>query len=338
MASPAQAHQHHALAHPHPLLEAQRQWKAPASTALPPNTLRPVMPASQRAAVVLVVLSHTLNGNKNKKQRPAQTSSGQTIKHFPKAHIRQGANHNDTRPSTMGERLSFSLTTFSPSGKLVQIEYAFQAVQGGNTSLGIKSTNGVVIATEKKMPSVLVDETTLHKVVKITDTAGMVYSGMGPDSRILTEKGRKLAQKYYRVYHEDIPTRMLVQELAGVMQEYTQRGGVRPFGVSLLVAGMDDDGTGKKTPALYQVDPSGSYFAWKATAIGKNMVNAKTFLEKRYNTDLELEDAVYNAILTLKEGFEGQMTEHNIELGIVDQNGFRRLQPSEVKDYLAATP
>ena len=91
------------------------------------------------------------------------------------------------------------------------------------------------------------------------------------------------------------------------------RSGVRPFGVSLLAAGYDDTG-----PHLYQIDPSGSYWAWKASAIGKRMVNAKTFLEKRYNEDIELEDAIHTAILTLKEGFEGQMTEHNIELAVVD--------------------
>jgi 20S proteasome subunit alpha 2 len=70
---------------------------------------------------------------------------------------------------------------------------------------------------------------------------------------------------------------ILVKEVASIMQEYTQSGGVRPFGVSLLIAGIDAKG-----PALYQVDPSGSFWAWKASAIGKNMVNAKTFLEKRY--------------------------------------------------------
>lgn len=233
----------------------------------------------------------------------------------------------------MSEQYSFSLTTFSPSGKLVQIEYALNAVAAGNTSIGIKAMDGVVVATEKKMPNILVDETSLNKVVKLTDSIGMVYSGMGPDSRVLMSKGRKLAQQYYRVYQETIPTLQLVRELASVMQEYTQRGGVRPFGVSLLICGFDQAGT----PALFQVDPSGSYFSWKASAIGKNMVNAKTFLEKRFSEELELEDAIHTAILTLKEGFEGQMTENNIEIGIVDKDGgFRRLEPAEVKDYLAS--
>jgi 20S proteasome subunit alpha 2 len=103
------------------------------------------------------------------------------------------------------------------------------------------------------------------------------------------------------------------------------------FWVSCSICGWDEPGK----PVLFQCDPSGAYFAWKATAMGKNQVNGKTFLEKRYSEDLELEDAVHTAILTLKEGFEGQMTEDNIEIGICNDAGFRRLTTQEVKDYLA---
>ncbi|KAG0244590.1 nucleophile aminohydrolase [Mortierella sp. GBAus27b] len=242
----------------------------------------------------------------------------------------------------MADRYSFSLTTFSPSGKLVQIEYALSAVNAGVTSIGIKATNGIVIATEKKAVSTLIDDSSLEKVAIICSNIGMVYSGMGPDYRVLVNKARKAAQAYKRVYMEEPPTAILVKEIASVMQEFTQSGGVRPFGVSLLIAGFDESG-----PMLYQVDPSGSYWPWKATAIGKNMVNAKTFLEKRYNEDIELEDAIHTAILTLKEGFEGQMTENTIEIGVItgivatkDDGAvvlpeFRKLSPSEVKDYLA---
>jgi len=233
----------------------------------------------------------------------------------------------------MSERYSFSLTTFSPSGKLVQIEYALAAVAAGAPSVGIKATNGVVLATEKKQKSVLYDEHSINKIELITKNVGIVYSGMGPDYRVLVKAARKLAQQYYLQYQEQIPTAQIVQRVASVMQEYTQSGGVRPFGVSLLVAGWDED---EEKPYLYQCDPSGAYFAWKATAMGKNFNNGKTFLEKRYSDNLELEDAVHTAILTLKESFEGQMTEDNIEIGICDKDGFKRLSPSEVKDYLAA--
>lgn len=160
---------------------------------------------------------------------------------------------------------SFSLTTFSRTGKLLQIEYALNAVANGRTSLGICAKDGVVIATDKKFSSSLVDTDGVNKVETINKHTGFVYSGVGPDYRVLVKKARKSSQAYYRMYREDQPVSQLVKETAGVMQEYTQSGGVRPFGVSVLVAGMDGDGT----PKLYQVDPSGSYFGWKATAIGK---------------------------------------------------------------------
>ncbi|KAG9335602.1 hypothetical protein JZ751_004367 [Albula glossodonta] len=222
----------------------------------------------------------------------------------------------------MAERgYSFSLTTFSPSGKLVQIEYALAAVAAGAPSVGIKAANGVVLATEKKQKSILYDEQSVHKVEPITKHIGMVYSGMGPDYRVLVRRARKLAQQYFLVYQEPIPTAQLVQRVASVMQEYTQSGGVRPFGVSLLIAGWDED-----RPYLFQSDPSVS--------------NTVRLLRAQhpcpYNEDLELEDAIHTAILTLKESFEGQMTEDNIEVGICNEAGFKRLSPAEVKDYLAA--
>lgn len=118
---------------------------------------------------------------------------------------------------------SFSLTTFSPSGKLVQIEYALNAVSAGATSLGITATDGVVIATEKKLPSILVDEATVKKIANITPNIGVVYSGMGPDFRVLIRKARKTAQAYFRLYHEHIPVAQLVRETAAVMQEFTRK-------------------------------------------------------------------------------------------------------------------
>mmetsp|Transcript_15003 Transcript_15003/g.41505 ORF Transcript_15003/g.41505 Transcript_15003/m.41505 type:complete len:237 (+) Transcript_15003:170-880(+) len=226
---------------------------------------------------------------------------------------------------------SFSLTTFSRTGKLLQIEYALNAVANGKTALGICAVDGVVLATDKKMPSVLVDSEQVHKIEEITPTTGFCYAGVGPDYRVLVKRARKSAQSYTRVYGETQPVGQLVKNTAGTMQEYTQRGGVRPFGISLLVAGLQGDGT----PGLYQVDPSGAYFGWKATAIGKNYVSAKNFLEKRWNEDMELEDAIHTALLTLREGFEGEMTAHNIQVATVRKDGkFVVLTAQQIQDYL----
>ena len=273
-------------------------------------------------------------------------------------------------------------------------EYALNAVNQGVTSLGIKgtflhrirqniadtndaATNGIVLATEKKSSSPLIDSSSSSKVSLITPNIGMVYSGMGPDYRVLVDKARKVSHTgYKRIYNEYPPTRILVQDVARVMQEATQSGGVRPYGVSLLIAGWDDGiepeaetkqtegeedlekkkisgktgGIQKGGPSLYQVDPSGSYFPWKATAIGKSATSAKTFLEKRYTEGLELEDAIHIALLTLKETIEGEMNGDTVEIGIVGPPEdrllgfegvegaqgprFRKLSPTEVEDYL----
>ncbi|TYI47268.1 hypothetical protein E1A91_D13G161200v1 [Gossypium mustelinum] len=87
-----------------------------------------------------------------------------------------------------------------PSGKLVQIEHALTAVGSGQRSLGIKAANGVVNATEKKLPSILVDETSVHKIQCLAPNIGVVYSGMGPDFRVLVQKSRKQAEQYHRLY------------------------------------------------------------------------------------------------------------------------------------------
>lgn len=261
----------------------------------------------------------------------------------------------------MADRYSFSLTTFSPSGKLVQIEYALNAVKQGVTSLGIKATNGVVLATEKTIQNTLVKPESFNKVELLTPDIGVTYAGMNPDFRVLVDKSRKLSHtNYKRIYNEYPPVRILTSDIAKTMQEATQSGGVRPYGVSLLVGGYDDatlsknlkeNESGASGFSLYQVDPSGSYYPWKATAIGKNSNSAKTFLEKRYNEELELEDAIHIALLALKETIEGEMNGNTIEIVVIGEPDdsklgftgleaaqgprFKRLTPQEIDDRLS---
>ena len=195
---------------------------------------------------------------------------------------------------------NYGLTTFSRSGKLDQIDYALEAMGRGESSVGICAKNGVVLASEKKLNSVMVDEDSFHKIELVGEAKGISFAGLSADFRALLLKGRKEYQNFFARYKSAITTRRISDELGKVMQEATQSGGIRPFGVSLLVAGYDSDG-----PHLYQIDPSGANFGWKATAIGKNMVGMKNFLEKRYSDEVEIEDAIHLAILMLKENFEG---------------------------------
>ena len=140
----------------------------------------------------------------------------------------------------------YSLTTFDKRGELTQIKYALNAVAKGETCLGIRAKNGVMIACEKKVSSILFDEEIFNKVASIYSHVGAANSGIGPDFRVTIKKARKDAQAYNKVYHDSIPMFVLCKELAELMQEFTQSGGVRPFGISLLVAGYDESG-----PHLY---------------------------------------------------------------------------------------
>jgi len=231
----------------------------------------------------------------------------------------------------MTERYSFGLTTFSPSGKLVQIEYALNAVAAGASCVGIIAKDGVVLAVENKV-SPTVAPGSVSKIEEVSDHIGMTYSGLGPDFRVLTDHARKQAQSYQINFGEMPSTKLLVESVANVMQEYTQSGGVRPFGVSLLIGGWDVQ---EDRPRLFQCDPSGAYFSWKATALGRNYIHARTFLERRYNEDLELDDAVHTALLTLKESFDVQITEDNVQIALCKKSGFLKLQQQAVKDYIS---
>ncbi len=205
--------------------------------------------------------------------------------------------------------------------------------RAGKTVIGIVAANGVVIASERRPPSSLVDLETYNKMENISPSTGFVYAGMGADFRVLVERARKSATAYHRRYQEQIPVRELTQSTATVMQEFTQEGGVRPFGVSLLVAGYDDEG-----PQLYQADPSGAFFGWKATAIGKGMAPCKQMLERRWQKDMEIEDAVHLALLCLRESSETQMTASTVQIGVVGNDRvFRILTEKQVEEYFQET-
>eukprot|EP01059_Diplonema_ambulator_P028796 TRINITY_DN47749_c0_g1_i1.p1 TRINITY_DN47749_c0_g1~~TRINITY_DN47749_c0_g1_i1.p1 ORF type:complete len:250 (+),score=76.82 TRINITY_DN47749_c0_g1_i1:51-752(+) len=223
---------------------------------------------------------------------------------------------------------AFSLTTFSPQGKLIQIEYAMQTVNKGGTALGIKAKDGICIATEKRTQP-LQDTGAVQKIQMIDEHVGAVHAGIFGDARVLFTQARRFCQVYRSEYGQPMPIGQLVRKLADIMQEYTQSNGVRPFGCSLLIAGADSAGN-----HLYQVDPSGLFITWKATSIGSGSTNAKVYLEKRYSAEMEVEDATHTAIRTLKEGFDGKMDSQNIELAKVENGKFTILPPSDIEEYL----
>ena len=160
---------------------------------------------------------------------------------------------------------------------------------------------------------------------------GATYAGLFGDFRVLLQSARKHNLKYKLTYEEPILLGNLARETAKIFQEFTQSGGVRPFGISLLMAGVDYEG-----PQLYQLDPSGVYYEWKAASVGKNASMAKVFLEKRYKDEFDRDEAIHTALLALKDGFEGTMNNSNIEIGYIDSsdNLFKILGKREIDNCL----
>ena len=225
---------------------------------------------------------------------------------------------------------NFSLTTFSNDGSLDQVNYAITAANNGETTLGLKTKEGVILACEKNLNSILVDSTSFSKINNLSKYIAIAYSGLSPDCRVLLKKARKEFQEYKLKFMDDLmPVHSLSREVANVMQEYTQSGGVRPFGVCLLMAGYDREGH-----HLYQIDPSGAYYELKAGAIGKNKSRATQNLERRYKDGLSIDDGLSIMISTLREGYDGEVTENNIEIAILKNSGFELLTPEQVKNYL----
>ena len=225
---------------------------------------------------------------------------------------------------------NFSLTTFSNDGSLDQVNNAITAANNGETTIGLKTKDGVILACEKTLNSILVDSTSFSKISNVSKYTGVAYSGLTPDYKVLLKHARKEFQKYKLKFVDNLmPVHSLSKEVANLMQEYTQSGGVRPFGVCLLMAGCDREGN-----HLFQIDPSGAYYELKAGAIGKNRFRATQNLERRYKDGLSIDDGLSIIISTLREGYDGEVTENNIEIAILKSTGFELLTPEQIKNYL----
>lgn len=223
-----------------------------------------------------------------------------------------------------------AITVFSPDGHLFQVEYANEAVKKGSCVVGVKGKEVVVLAVEKHAVPKLQDSRTIRKILKIDDKICLAFAGLNADARVLVNKTRIECQSY-RLNYEDAPTvEYCSRFIARTQQKYTHRGGARPFGVSALVAGYNTDGI----PELYQTDPSGTYYGWKACAIGNNFKTPLDLLEKKYAEDMSELDTVKLAIKALLEICEASTD--NIELYVVDKKGGRFYSVAELEPLVKA--
>lgn len=198
----------------------------------------------------------------------------------------------------MARRYDGRTTTFSPEGRLYQVEYAMEAISHAGTSLGILAKDGVVLAAEKKIISKLLDpEKKAEKMYKLDGHIACSVAGITADANILINYARLAAQRYNYTYQEPIPVENLVKIVCDTKQGYTQFGGQRPFGVSFLYAGWDPYFGFQ----LYHSDPSGNYGGWKATAIGANNQGAQSILKQDWKEELTVREAALLAIKVMSK-------------------------------------
>ena len=159
-----------------------------------------------------------------------------------------------------------AITVFSPDGRLYQVEYAIETVRRGTLAVGIKSKDGVVIAVEEKARKLQVSDVT-QKIFQIDDHIGVAAAGYIPDARTQVDHARFFAQSNRLIYDEPVDVEGVAKNLADMAQQFTQYAGVRPYGVALILAGVDKNGA-----SLYQTDPSGTYIGYDAVAIGMEVI------------------------------------------------------------------
>ena len=183
----------------------------------------------------------------------------------------------------MYDKYDVSLSIFSPEGTLSQVEYALEAVKKGGLSIGMIGNKCIILAAERKAVPKLQDQRTIRKINRIDSHIAMTFAGIIADSRSLSDYARYQSQSCR--YSLDIsPTvENIAKDTAFKMQEYTQRAGVRPFGLSCIIAGFDE---GKDEPKLFLTDPSGQVSMWKAGVIGKNSDKVLGILEEKYKDNM----------------------------------------------------
>ena len=213
----------------------------------------------------------------------------------------------------MARRYDTTTTTFSPEGRLYQVEYAMEAIGNAGTCLGILASDGILLAAERISTNKLLDEVLYsEKIYTINDNTACTVAGLTSDANLLIQELRLIGQRYYYTKQELIPCEQLVSQLSDMKQAYTQYGGKRPFGVSLLYMGWDSHWGYQ----LYQSDPSGNYSGWKATCIGNNSNAAISQLRQEYREgEMSLDDALDLAVKVLSKTLDmTKITPEKIEI------------------------
>jgi proteasome alpha subunit len=218
---------------------------------------------------------------------------------------------------------------YSPDGRIYQVEYAIETVKRGTLAIGIRSKEGVIMAVEEK-PRTLQTSNITQKIFQVDYHIGVAAAGYIPDARVQVDGARFFSQGNRMTYDESVEVATVAKHLADQAHQFTQYGGVRPNGVSMIIAGIDQKGE-----SIYVTDPSGTYVQFAAIAIGAGSDDVNAFLEKHYKDDLSLDDAASLAIAAINLKAEAKDGVNNIKMAKVTSQAkiFEKVSESDLQNY-----
>ena len=224
-----------------------------------------------------------------------------------------------------------SITMFSPDGRLLQVEYAKKTVKQGSTALGIACKDGVVLVSDKRITSPLLVPEAVEKMFKVDDHIAATASGIISDARVLIDRAQLKAQQHSVTYDSKIDVLSIVKDMCDLKQICTQSAGLRPFGVSLLVGGVEEDGTIR----LFLTEPYGLYFQYKAAVIGEGDAEIEPVLQKRYRANMSIEEGIKLGLSLLKEFLKDDFNLERVDVAYVDtkERRYTKLSGDDLKKY-----
>ena len=221
-------------------------------------------------------------------------------------------------------------TMFSPEGHLLQVEYAEKTVRLGPSSIGMTCSDGVFILSNKRVKDPLIILKSANEVYEIDSHIIASVAGIVSDARVIIEKAQILAQQHRITYDSPISPELVIKEISNLKQQFTQYGGARPFGISLMLAGLND-----KNPVLYTSDVTGNYYSYYANAIGEGDEKIKVILREKYKSELTIKQGVKMALDILKEVLDKNFEMKNIELVYIKskEEKINRILGEKIKDF-----
>jgi proteasome alpha subunit len=221
-------------------------------------------------------------------------------------------------------------TMFSPQGHLLQVEYAEKTVRLGSSSIGMTCSDGVFIVADSRVEDKLIVQKSANKIYEIDAHIIASVAGIVSDARVLIERAQVLAQQNRVTYDSPIEPELVIKDLSNLKQQFTQYGGARPFGVSLMIAGINN-----KKPELYTSDTTGNYLAYYATAIGENDDKVKEELRNKYSKDMTIKKGVKLALDIFKGLEEKKFNISRFELCYIksEDGELKRLHGEELQEF-----